>query len=104
MSCSIVTHLAFDYNVINSWKFFKIVTLQFYQGLICIQGGILYVRSLHFKQELGSNVKGRVIMDVTNVEQAKIAEDAGAVAVMALNAFRRTSAKKAALHACRTQK
>ncbi len=29
-------------------------------------------------------MKGGVIMDVTNVEQAKIAEDAGAVAVMAL--------------------
>src|SRR5437764_11997388 len=29
-------------------------------------------------------LKGGVIMDVTNVEQAKIAEDAGAVAVMAL--------------------
>src|SRR5660398_281753 len=29
-------------------------------------------------------LKGGVIMDVVNVEQAKIAEDAGAVAVMAL--------------------
>ena len=29
-------------------------------------------------------LKGGVIMDVTNVEQAKIAEEAGAVAVMAL--------------------
>ena len=29
-------------------------------------------------------LKGGVIMDVTNAEQAKIAEDAGAVAVMAL--------------------
>ena len=29
-------------------------------------------------------LKGGVIMDVTNVEQAKIAEDAGATAVMAL--------------------
>ncbi len=29
-------------------------------------------------------LKGGVIMDVTNADQAKIAEDAGAVAVMAL--------------------
>ncbi|MDX9746175.1 MAG: pyridoxal 5'-phosphate synthase lyase subunit PdxS [Syntrophales bacterium] len=34
--------------------------------------------------ELTQMLKGGVIMDVTNVEQAKIAEDAGAVAVMAL--------------------
>jgi len=34
--------------------------------------------------QLAQALKGGVIMDVTNVEQAKIAEDAGAVAVMAL--------------------
>ena len=34
--------------------------------------------------QLAHTLKGGVIMDVTNVEQAKIAEDAGAVAVMAL--------------------
>src|SRR5674476_933017 len=33
---------------------------------------------------LAEMLKGGVIMDVTNVEQAKIAEDAGASAVMAL--------------------
>ena len=33
---------------------------------------------------LADMLKGGVIMDVTNAEQAKIAEDAGAVAVMAL--------------------
>ena len=33
---------------------------------------------------IAESLKGRVIMDVTNVEQAKIAEDAGAGAVMAL--------------------
>ena len=45
----------------------------------------------HFSSELhrvnvghAEMLKGGVIMDVTNVEQAKIAEDAGAVAVMAL--------------------
>jgi pyridoxal 5'-phosphate synthase pdxS subunit len=36
------------------------------------------------KVGLARMLKGGVIMDVTNVEQAKIAEDAGAVAVMAL--------------------
>jgi len=36
------------------------------------------------KVRLMEKLKGGVIMDVTNAEQAKIAEDAGAVAVMAL--------------------
>ena len=36
------------------------------------------------KVGLSEMLKGGVIMDVTNAEQAKIAEDAGAVAVMAL--------------------
>jgi len=39
---------------------------------------------LSLKVGLAEMLKGGVIMDVTNVEQAKIAEDAGAVAVMAL--------------------
>lgn len=38
------------------------------------------------KKGFASMQKGGVIMDVTNPEQAKIAEDAGAVAVMALHA------------------
>ncbi|MGI9609842.1 MAG: pyridoxal 5'-phosphate synthase lyase subunit PdxS, partial [Acidimicrobiia bacterium] len=36
------------------------------------------------KRGLAEMLKGGVIMDVVNAEQAKIAEDAGAVAVMAL--------------------
>ena len=36
------------------------------------------------KRGMAEMLKGGVIMDVINVEQAKIAEDAGAVAVMAL--------------------
>src|SRR5881409_3781575 len=36
------------------------------------------------KVGLAQMLKGGVIMDVTNAEQAKIAEDAGACAVMAL--------------------
>lgn len=40
--------------------------------------------SLKLKTGLAEMLKGGVIMDVVNAEQAKIAEDAGAVAVMAL--------------------
>ena len=36
------------------------------------------------KVGLAQMLKGGVIMDVTDADQAKIAEDAGAVAVMAL--------------------
>jgi len=36
------------------------------------------------KVGLAEMLKGGVIMDVTNADQAKIAQDAGAVAVMAL--------------------
>ncbi|MDQ3784033.1 MAG: pyridoxal 5'-phosphate synthase lyase subunit PdxS [Actinomycetota bacterium] len=39
---------------------------------------------LRVKRGLADMLKGGVIMDVTTVDQAKIAEDAGAVAVMAL--------------------
>ena len=40
--------------------------------------------STRVKRGLAEMLKGGVIMDVVNVEQAKVAEDAGAVAVMAL--------------------
>ncbi len=40
--------------------------------------------SFPVKRGLAEMLKGGVIMDVVNAEQAKIAEDAGAVAVMAL--------------------
>ena len=40
--------------------------------------------SFEIKVGLAEMLKGGVIMDVTNADQAKIAEDAGAVAVMAL--------------------
>lgn len=40
--------------------------------------------SFNVKIALAEMLKGGVIMDVTSIEQAKIAEDAGAVAVMAL--------------------
>ena len=41
-------------------------------------------KSFDINVGLAEMLKGGVIMDVTNVDQAKIAEDAGAVAVMAL--------------------
>jgi pyridoxal 5'-phosphate synthase pdxS subunit len=41
-------------------------------------------RRLRLKVGLAEMLKGGVIMDVTNADQAKIAQDAGAVAVMAL--------------------
>ena len=40
--------------------------------------------SLKLKTGLADMLKGGAIMDVTDAEQAKIAEDAGAVSVMAL--------------------
>jgi pyridoxal 5'-phosphate synthase pdxS subunit len=42
------------------------------------------IGTLRVKTGLAEMLKGGVIMDVTNAEQAKIAEDAGACAVMAL--------------------
>jgi pyridoxal 5'-phosphate synthase pdxS subunit len=40
--------------------------------------------TIKVKAGLAEMLKGGVIMDVTNVKQAKIAEEAGAVSVMAL--------------------
>ena len=40
--------------------------------------------TMRVKSGLAEMLKGGVIMDVTNVDQAKIAEEAGAVSVMAL--------------------
>ncbi len=40
--------------------------------------------SLRLKTGLAEMLKGGVIMDVMNVEQARIAEEAGAISVMAL--------------------
>src|SRR6476620_1469064 len=42
------------------------------------------VGTMRVKSGLAEMLKGGVIMDVTNADQAKIAEDAGAVSVMAL--------------------
>src|SRR5919201_262260 len=42
------------------------------------------IGTMRVKSGLAEMLKGGVIMDVTNAEQARIAEDAGAVAVMAL--------------------
>ena len=47
-------------------------------------GGNGYTGTMNLKTGLAEMLKGGVIMDVTNADQAKIAEDAGAVSVMAL--------------------
>ena len=44
----------------------------------------MFDKDFQIKVGLAEMLKGGVIMDVTNAEQAKIAEDAGAVSVMAL--------------------
>ena len=44
-------------------------------------------RQYELNKELAQMLKGGVIMDVTTPEQAKIAEAAGACAVMALGAY-----------------
>src|ERR1700726_836770 len=48
------------------------------------QDGNFGSSSLRLKLGLAEMLKGGVIMDVMNVEQARIAEEAGAVSVMAL--------------------
>ena len=52
---------------------------QFTEGLVARGTGTQLV-----KRGLAEMLKGGVIMDVINAEQARIAENAGAVAVMAL--------------------
>src|SRR5207302_5075998 len=47
-------------------------------------GGRMERGTVRVKRGLAEMLKGGVIMDVTTAEQAKIAEDAGAVSVMAL--------------------
>jgi len=49
-----------------------------------MRGNKMEKDTFEIKVGLAEMLKGGVIMDVTNAEQAKIAEDAGAVAVMAL--------------------
>ena len=55
------------------------------------------------KRGMAQMLKGGVIMDVVTPEQAKIAEDAGAVAVMALERVPPTFAPRAAWHVCPTR-
>ena len=51
---------------------------------ICSPNGNQTASSLRLKTGLAEMLKGGVIMDVMNVEQARIAEEAGATSVMAL--------------------
>ena len=50
------------------------------------------------KRGMAEMLKGGVIMDVVNAQQAKIAEDAGAVAVMALERVDRKSTRLNSSH------
>jgi len=52
--------------------------------ILCGVGDMVLDEKRKVKVGLAEMLKGGVIMDVTNAEQARIAEDAGAVAVMAL--------------------
>ena len=52
--------------------------------------------TMRVKSGLAEMLKGGVIMDVTTAEEARIAEEAGAVAVMALERVPPTSARRAA--------
>jgi pyridoxal biosynthesis lyase PdxS len=54
------------------------------QCMASIFGAMAERATFRVKTGLAEMLKGGVIMDVTNVEQAKIAEEAGACAVMAL--------------------
>jgi len=56
------------------------------------------------KAGLAEMLKGGVIMDVTTPEQAKIAEEAGACAVMALERFLRIFGRLVAWPAWRIQR
>ena len=55
------------------------------------------------KRGMAEMQKGGVIMDVINAEQAKIAEAAGAVAVMALERVPSISVRRAVLLVWRTR-
>ena len=52
--------------------------------LMFLKGGALTTGTFKVKAGLAQMLKGGVIMDVVTAEQAAIAEEAGAVAVMAL--------------------
>src|SRR5215212_9235660 len=58
------------------------------QKIKMIEDGIIVKGSTLVKRGFAHMQKHGVIMDVTNVEQAQIAEDAGAVAVMVLDKLR----------------
>ena len=61
-------------------------------------------RHIPVKTGLAEMLKGGVIMDVTNADQAKIAEDAGACAVMALERVPADIGPRAASPGCRIRR
>ena len=62
------------------------------------------IGTMRVKSGLAEMLKGGVIMDVVNAEQAKIAEEAGAVAVMALERVPADIRATAASPACPTRR
>ena len=58
--------------------------------------GIMKENRYELNKQLAQMLKGGVIMDVTTPEQAKIAEEAGACAVMALERIPQISVQQAA--------
>jgi len=61
-----------------------LLTRHYSKGLWRVAEDYREIGTMRVKTGLAEMLKGGVIMDVVNAEQAKIAEDAGAVAVMAL--------------------
>ncbi len=62
----------------------KYITYDCIDTIMTAQGGASLKEQYSLNKDLARMLKGGVIMDVVNVDQARIAEAAGAVAVMAL--------------------
>ncbi len=81
----------YDYYIIIKIKFYDyyiIIKIKFYYYYnkieICFKDIVMEIGNYKVRTGLAEALKGGVIMDVVNADQAKIAEDAGAIAVMAL--------------------
>jgi len=92
ISYSIINYNKFNINFVIGTSFIKftvtiLINLAKTKNLVyidLIEVNTMEQATLKLKTGLAEMLKGGVIMDVTNAEQAKIAADAGAVAVMAL--------------------
>ena len=66
------------------WSIFIIIVFKFFVNILNIGGINMSQERYELNKELAQMLKGGVIMDVTTPEQARIAQEAGACAVMAL--------------------